>query len=278
GGPVIVSTHTLTLQEQLFQKDLPLVLKALEKEGLGSPTAVLMKGRGNYLSKRRLKMAVDNNQQMDFGGEAVDLLKIQEWASASAEGTLSTATFPIRSETWNEIKSDPFHCLGPKCQTFETCFYHSVRRRGYGAHLILVNHALLLADLALKMNEEQGVLPPYGVLIVDEAHHFPALAAEHLATSVSFSECLGLVKRLLYSDDKSSEGHKGLFALMPTPGAGEAVMDFKSAAEGFFNEIGLAAIPVSGLNRAYPLPEEVPSVERLATALQKIACLLELAQ
>ncbi len=278
GGPVVVSTHTLTLQEQLYQKDLPLVLKALEKEGLGSATAVLMKGRGNYLSKRRLNLALENNEQMDLNGEGGDLLKIQEWAATSLEGTLSSASFSIRSETWTEIKSDPFHCLGPKCSTFETCFYHSVRRKGYGAHLILVNHALLLADLALKMEEEQGVLPPYEILIVDEAHHLPALAAEHLGTSVSLSECLGLVKRLLYSDEKSSDGRKGLFALVPTSGAGEAVMEFKGAAESFFTEIGLKAFGSSAVNRSYPLPAETPSIERLAIPLQKIGSLLELAE
>jgi ATP-dependent DNA helicase DinG len=278
GGPVVVSTHTLTLQEQLYQKDLPIVLKALEKEGLGAASAVLMKGRGNYLSKRRLQMALENNQQMDFGGEASDLLRIQEWASTSMEGTLSTAVFPIHTETWGEIKSDPFHCLGPKCSTFETCFYHSVRRRAYGSHLILVNHALLLADLALKMEEEQGVLPPYETLIVDEAHHLPALAAEHLAMSVSLSECMGLVKRLLYSDEKSSDGRKGLFALIPTSGAGEAVMEFKTAAEGFFKELGSMALPASNVYRAYPLPDSPPSIERIANPLQRIGSLLELAE
>jgi ATP-dependent DNA helicase DinG len=278
GGPVIVSTHTLTLQEQLYHKDLPLVLKALEKEGMGYASAVLIKGRGNYLSKRRLNLTLENSLQMDFEGESSSLAKIQEWAATSVEGTLSTATFPIPSEIWNDVKSDPFHCLGPKCNTFESCFYHSVRRKGYGAHLILVNHALLLADLALKIEGEQGVLPPYGVLIVDEAHHLPSLAAEHLATVVSLSECMGLVKRLLYSDEKTTEGKKGLFTLLPTQGAGEAVIEFKAAAEGFFNEIGLAAIPASNLNRAYPLPEEVPSVNQLAQPLLKIERLLEMAQ
>src|SRR5690349_16334641 len=65
GGPVVVSTHTLTLQEQLYQKDLPMVLQAFEKEGLGSATAILLKGRGNYLSKRRLSMALESDGQMD---------------------------------------------------------------------------------------------------------------------------------------------------------------------------------------------------------------------
>jgi len=278
GGPVVVSTHTLTLQEQLYQKDLPLVLKALGEEGLGIGTAVLMKGRGNYLSKRRLALALENHQQMDFDGDGTDLLKVQDWAGRSLEGTLASAGFSIPSEVWNEVKSDPFHCLGPKCATFETCFYHSVRRKAYGAHLILVNHALLLADLALKMESEQGVLPPYQVLIVDEAHHLPALAAEHLATSVGLAECLGLVKRLLFSDEKAERGGKGLFTLIPTSGAGEAVMEFKLAAEGFFNEIALAALPTTATNRAYPLPQKTPSIENLGRPLQKIEALLEAAE
>ena len=278
GGPVVVSTHTLTLQEQLFQKDLPIVQRALANEGLGVSTAVLMKGRGNYLSKRRLALALDENQQMDLPGEDDGLLKIQQWASTANEGTLSSLGFSIKPDIWNEVKSDPFHCLGPKCNTFDSCFYHSVRRKGYGAHLILVNHALLLADLALKMEEEQGVLPPYQVLIVDEAHHLPAIASEHLATSFSLSDCLGLVKRLLFSDDKSDKGKKGLFALLPTSGAGEAVMEFRAAAEGFFNEIALSSLPITAVNRSYPLPIDTPSVERIAIPLQKIESLLETAQ
>jgi len=278
GGPVVVSTHTLTLQEQLFQKDLPLVIKALQQEGLGSVSAVLMKGRGNYLSRRRLKLALENHQQLDIEDGGQDLAKILAWSETSMEGTLSALPFPIRPEVWGEVKSDPFHCLGSKCPTYETCFFHSTRRRAGGAHLILVNHALLLADLALKIDEEQGVLPPYEALIVDEAHHLPALATDHLGTSVTHSECMGLVRRLLYNDDKVSEGHKGIFALMPVAGAGEAVMDFKRAADEFFAQIGLTAMKGTPVNKPYPLPEETPDIEKLAGPLHKIESLLELAE
>ena len=273
--PVVVSTHTLNLQEQLYQKDLPVVLKALEREGFGKASAVLMKGRGNYLSKRRLGMALEEAKQMDLTGEGATPFKVHEWAASSAEGTLASAGFPIPWDLWSEVKSDSFHCLGPKCATYDSCFYHSVKRRAQGAQLILVNHALLLADLALKMESEQGVLPPYQVLVVDEAHHLPAMAAEHLATSVSMAECMGLVKRLLFSDDKPGNKGKGLFALLPAVGASEAVMEFKSAAEGLFGEIALGALPANTVNRAYALPEKTPSVEKLAGPLQKIEALLE---
>jgi ATP-dependent DNA helicase DinG len=143
--------------------------------------------------------------------------------------------------------------------------------------VILVNHALLLADLALKMESEQGVLPPYETLIVDEAHHLPALAAEHLATSVTLSECNGLVRRLLYTEDSSKDSKKGLFALIPTMGAGEAVMEFKNAAEGFFRALGVAAFGTNGTPKAYPLPENPPSIDELARPLQRIENLLEMA-
>ena len=278
GGPVVVSTHTLTLQEQLYRKDLPIVIKALEAEGLGPVQAVLMKGRGNYLSKRRLRLAVESRRQMDFAGDSADFLKIQDWASNSPEGTLSTAAFPIHSEAWGEVKSDPYHCLGPRCETYETCFYHSVRRKAYHAHLILVNHALLLADLALKMDEQPGVLPPYETLIIDEAHHLPALAAEHLATSVTLSECVGLVRRLLYADDKSKEGKKGFFAMVPTSVAGEAVMDFKNNAERFFGLLGAAFGAEGKSGRAFKLPEQTPPLEMISDPLRRIENLLQMAE
>ncbi len=86
------------------------------------------------------------------------------------------------------------------------------------------------------------------------------------------------MKRLLYSDEKAEGGRKGLFALLPASGAGEAVMEFKAAAEGFFNEIALSALPVNAVNRAYLLPERTPSVGKLAGPLQKIEALLETAE
>ena len=121
-------------------------------------------------------------------------------------------------------------------------------------------------------------MPPYTALIVDEAHHLPSLASDHLATSVSLSECMGMVKRLLYSDEKKTEGRKGLFALIPTHGAGEAVQEFKNAAEEFFIQLGQPVLGVSPVYRAYPLPEGTVSVEQLAKPIQKIEALLETAE
>lgn len=273
GGPVVVSTHTLNLQEQLFQKDLPIVVHALQQEGLGPIRAVLLKGRGNYLSKRRLALALEGSGQTDLLGDQDTLFKIQEWVSTTLEGTLSTAPFPISGDIWNEIKSDPYHCLGPQCPTFDTCFYHSTRKKAYQAHLILVNHALLLADLALKMESEQGVLPPYQALIVDEAHHLPALAAEHLATSVSQSECQGLIRRLLFTDEKTPGG-KGLFSAIPTAGAGDAVSEFKQGILAFFGGLGKCLEFGMGGIKAARLPDPPPEMSVLARPLARLEALL----
>lgn len=275
GGPVVVSTHTLTLQEQLFQKDLPMVLKALEGEGRGRVQAVLFKGRGNYLSKRRLKLALENKSQMDFIVESDTFYKIQEWTERTLEGTLSAVDFPVPTEIWNEVKSDPFHCLGSACPTYETCFYQQARRKAYSSRLLLVNHALLLADLALKMDSEQGVLPPYEALIVDEAHHLPSMASEHLATSVSLSECYGLARRLLHSDDSEGTKGKGLFALIPTQGAGEAVSVFLSAAGDFFKGFNIGLKEPTANLRAYRLPDSYPSPEPLVRSMRMMETLLE---
>ncbi|HVZ81949.1 MAG TPA: helicase C-terminal domain-containing protein [bacterium] len=275
GEPVVISTHTLTLQDQLFQKDVPFVQMALEKEGAGHPSAILLKGRGNYLSRRRLSMALGEGGQMALDGSQETLNRLRDWSERTFEGTWATVDFPIPQDIWNEVKSDPYHCMGAQCPTFETCFYHSTRKKAYGAKVILVNHALLLADLALKMEEDQGVLPPYGALIVDEAHHLPALASEHLATSFTLSECHGLVRRLLFTDARSEKALKGIFTLMPITGAGEAVMEFKAVADSFFSQVALATFPPRSLNRAYPMPNNMPGIETLAVPLRKVTALLE---
>ncbi len=274
-GPLVVSTHTLTLQEQLFQKDLPMVLKALEAEGHGRVQAVLLKGRGNYLSKRRLKLALESRSQLDFDGEPGTLYKIQEWAEGSLEGTLSTVDFPISNEIWSEVRSDQYHCLGSTCPTYESCFYQQARKKAYSAKLVLVNHALLLADLALKMESEQGVLPPYEALIVDEAHHFPSMASEHLASSVTLSECYALGRHLLYSDDGEGKKGKGLFALIPTQGAGEAVSVFLSSVSDFFSGFFPGKRDSTVNPRAIHLPKTPPSPGPLTRALTTLEGLLE---
>lgn len=278
GTTVVVSTHTLTLQEQLFTKDLPVVQRALEAMGLGPARVALLKGRGQYLSRRRLKMAAEGTLQTDLLGGDKAFEKVSERAVADAEGTWASLGQGMPFGQWAEIRSDAFHCLGPRCETYESCFYHNARRRAYDAHLILVNHALLLSDLALKMESDVGVLPPYQAVIVDEAHHLPALAADHLSTAVSHLEVLGLARRLLHGKEADGQARRGLLAAAPAEGAGEAVESLLAETDHFFGELGRGFQAGPFVPRAVSLPPEVPDVTPFRSALIRLEGVLRRAE
>ena len=166
-GPLVISTHTLNLQEQLFFKDAPIIARALMASGNREPRMALLKGRGNYLSRRRLRYAMQSGVQMDLSGADGALERILDRSLSPCDGTQSSFGFQVASELWGELKSDPYHCQGARCETFEACYYQKARRMAAAADVVFVNHALLLSDLALKMDEAPGILPDYKALIVD---------------------------------------------------------------------------------------------------------------
>jgi ATP-dependent DNA helicase DinG len=180
--PVVISTGTIALQEQLFFKDIPFLRSVLEDEF----TAVLAKGRSNYISLRRLEQALRGQSEgMLADDEQRELLRIQRWSEETNDGSRSTMDFEPSSEAWQQVVSDSNNCLGRKCPNYESkCFYQRAKRRIYNANILVVNHALLCADLALKA---QGVnyLPDYRYLIVDEAHDLERYASEHLGIRIS---------------------------------------------------------------------------------------------
>jgi ATP-dependent DNA helicase DinG len=278
GTPVVVSTHTLTLQEQLFTKDLPVVQRALEAMGLGPARVALLKGRGQYLSRRRLKLAREGLLQTDFGGDSECFERLEERASRDAEGTFASLGSAVPFDKWSEVRSDAFHCLGARCETYDSCFYQNARRRAYDAHLILVNHALLLSDLALKLEQETGVLPPYKAVIIDEAHHLPALAADHLSTSVSQYEVTGLARRLLHGTESGGKAARGLLAVAPVEGAGEAVEGLLSEADKYFMALGEGFKESAFTPRPVPLPKVLPDVSGFENALGGLERLLRRAE
>lgn len=168
---VVVSTYTRTLQAQLVRDDLPLVRRVL---GAELKTAVI-KGRNNYLCRRKLEIA---RREADRGPALERLLG---WADTTAEGDVSEAGFDVDEDTWDLVESDADQTLRARCPHFNTCFYYQARRRAAAAHLIVANHALLLADLALKgEGGGAGILPRFDRVVLDEAHHL-----EQAATSVS---------------------------------------------------------------------------------------------
>jgi ATP-dependent DNA helicase DinG len=180
---IVISTATITLQQQLYDKDIPLVVSALGE----NIKAALVKGRGNYLCLRRLVDALRNGEPGLFKKEEDAALKdIASWAETSASGSRSDLSFVPPEAVWSRICSEADLCMGMRCPERERCFVLAMRKRCADARIIVVNHHLLFADLAARYRgagyDNTVVLPPYRRVVIDEAH-----TVENSATSF-FSE------------------------------------------------------------------------------------------
>ncbi len=198
GERVVVATNTIALQEQLIARDIPRLEKLFE-DGEGNPRfrAELVKGRGNYLSVRRLMMASSRQEKM-FGDPASrrSLHVVEDWAYGTNDGTLSTVPQVERRGVWDRVQSDSGNCMGRKCGTFDRCFYQQARRRMEGAELLVCNHALFFSDLALR-SQGFGFLPEYHHVVLDEAHMVEDVASDHFGVSLSEGR-VGLLLSVLY--------------------------------------------------------------------------------
>ena len=172
-GPIVISTNTITLQEQIFEKDIPDLKRYLNVPHL---KVVLRKGRGNYISKRRLQ----NAHNVLSITEDEEREKIEEWSSSAEAGSLQEMESIPNKRVWREIASDTQDCLGKKCKLYHECFYYKSKGKAASAHIIITNHALLALDLILKRKpvldpkKEPGIMPPFKYLIIDEAHGLEA--------------------------------------------------------------------------------------------------------
>src|SRR6202045_3828821 len=192
GRSVIISTGTRTLQDQLFRRDVPLLAKAL-----GLPVKVaLLKGRANYLCRHRLELTLQQGSLL--GGErgvARVLAKVSRWASTTKAGDLSELTdLPEQSAAWPMITSTRENCLGQECPQFARCHVVDARRTAQAAEIVVVNHHLLLADLALKDEGFGDLLPGAEAVILDEAHQVPDIAAQFFGQSWSVRQVQVLMR------------------------------------------------------------------------------------
>ncbi|HEX3355545.1 MAG TPA: helicase C-terminal domain-containing protein [Tepidisphaeraceae bacterium] len=178
---VVISTHTISLQEQLIEKDIPLIQSVYPDEF----TAVLIKGRSNYLCQRRLEQArgkqnylFDNDRQLE------SLWAVEEWAQSTSDGSLATLPQVPEPGVWDKVCAEHGNCLGKKCNFYEHCFWQAAKRRMHSGNLLIVNHALFFSDLALRM---AGVnyLPKYDLAILDEAHTVEDVAGQHFGLKIS---------------------------------------------------------------------------------------------
>lgn len=178
---IVVSTHTIALQEQLMSKDLPLLNAVIPREF----TSVLVKGRNNYLSLRRHDLARKRATALLNDVEADQLRQLDNWLKTTPDGSLSSLPFRPQPSLWDEVASDGNNCLGRRCATHGKCFYYQARCRVSGAQILVVNHALFFSDLAVRETTGFGILPEYDAAILDECHTIESVASDHLGIKVS---------------------------------------------------------------------------------------------
>jgi ATP-dependent DNA helicase DinG len=181
GKRIVISTGTKNLQEQLFYKDIPFLQKHFD-----TPLQVCyMKGRTNFLCRQKV---YDAERQPVLGGleEIADFQIIREWEKTTITGDRAEIkSLPENSTAWAKMDARRDLCSGQKCQQFERCFLTAMHQRALESNIIIVNHHLFFADLALKEDEYGAIIPEYAAVIFDEAHEIEDVAGQYFGVSVS---------------------------------------------------------------------------------------------
>jgi len=256
---VVISTYTISLQEQLIEKDIPALVKAV-----GIPLkAVLVKGRQNYLGLRRL-MQTSRRQKTVFSNpsDLDQLHQIEDWAYETKDGSLSDLGFQPLTQLWQRVRSESNNCMGSSCATFNTCFYQRARRKVEEADILVVNHALFFADLALR-RANVSILPDYEHVVFDEAHNIEAVASDHFGQTISPTQ----VHHLLSGIHNPQTG-RGFIGMLGCESAVKASTKAHRAADAFFDELGSLASGGRGTTRLNGPPRIHDS---LSPALRELA-------
>ncbi len=230
---VLISTHTISLQEQLIDKDIPF-LRAVTGEEF---SAVLCKGRSNYLCQRRTEQAHQKSVHLFADTQQVeDLQMIRDWAAHTTDGSLSDLPRQPAWQVWDKTCAEHGNCLGKRCKFYDHCFYQASRRRMAHGQILVCNHAMFFSDLALR-RAGSAMLPNYDIVILDEAHTIEAVAADHLGLSLKESQ----VRYLLSSLHQSRQGRGFLASLkeMDVKPAIEAVDNAMARTDQFCDALAL---------------------------------------
>jgi len=237
GRKVVISTATRALQEQIFVKDLPLVTEALAAHGVRF-RAALMKGLGNYLCLRRMhESRASGHRGMDAA-----LGRIVEWSRETETGDRSElADLPEDADAWRDVASSSETRIGGGCEHYEACFVTRMRREAEEAQIIVVNHHLLFADLALRSGPRGGhasVLPAYDALVFDEAHQIEDIATDFFGVRVSTARVEALAR-----DAERSLGSVDALAAMKSGPVRSTLEGVRETARLLFGQLALRASP-----------------------------------
>mgnify|MGYP000851707380 CR=1 FL=1 len=204
---VVISTNTINLQEQLIKKDIPLLHKVLAEPF----EAVLVKGRSNYVCLRKVQELEAEFDLASDEEERDELKSLIAWAKASSDGSKADLAILPQELTWEKIAAESDTCTHSRCSFFRQCFVNKARRNASRANLLVVNHHLLFADLAIR-NElgtatEAAVLPPYERIIFDEAHHIEDVATSYFGDRITRTGILRMLSRLHRQQKGLLRGH-----------------------------------------------------------------------
>lgn len=256
----VIATHTISLQEQLIQKDLPFLRAVMPVEF----TAVLVKGRSNYLSRRRLNTAVARGASLFREEEEFRQLRaITAWAKQTDDGSLSDLDYRPLSQVWDEAASEHGNCMGRNCPEYNDCFYYRARRRMQNAQVLVVNHALFCSDLAVR-RAGASILPDYDIAVIDEAHMLEQVAGDHLGLKVTSSQVQYILNKL-YND----RTQKGLLVHHNLNEAQRQVDDCRIASDDFFDDVAHWLDTQGGSNGRVREPEIIDN--RLSAALERLS-------
>ncbi|NNN43351.1 MULTISPECIES: ATP-dependent DNA helicase [unclassified Vibrio] len=192
GKKIIISTGSKNLQEQLFHRDLPLMISALGFHG----QVALLKGRANYLCLDRLsRQMIESHNNGSDPTLLTQLVKVRSWSSETKTGDLGECdALPEDSLIIPTITSTNDNCLGKECPSYQDCFVSKARRKAMDAEIVVVNHHLFFADLAIKETGFGELIPEADVFIFDEAHQLPDIASQYFGQSVSSRQIQELAK------------------------------------------------------------------------------------
>ncbi|MEY3466053.1 MAG: hypothetical protein RL603_1652, partial [Pseudomonadota bacterium] len=259
GTRVLVSTGTRTLQDQLYAKDVPLVAGAL-----GAPAKIaLLKGRANYLCVYRLKRQVAQGSLDGVAKRDAMLARIEDWSRTTKSGDLAeVADLSDAHPVWPQVTSTRDNCLGQRCSDFGDCHVVAARRRAQEADLVVVNHHLLLADLALKEDGFGDLLGSADAVILDEAHQLPDLATQFFGVQFGSRQIENVLA-------------EGRAALLRSGASLSAIGTSARAVEAAIGAV-LALLPRNGARQRYEeCSEDLESaLLAMATAVQEFAATL----
>jgi ATP-dependent DNA helicase DinG len=263
----IISTHTINLQEQLTEKDLPMLAAVLGSPPVPVPFSyAMLKGRANYLCTRRLQKAMQQSGNLFTSSEAEELQRIYEWSKETKDGSLSDFSIEPDGKVWAQVCSERGLCSPKTCghqsdfaRDHEVCFFQRVRNRILSADVVILNHTLFFTLLG-GVNEEMegGILFKNDFVIFDEAHTMEGVASRHIGLSVSSGQVRYSLNRLW-----NPRTEKGLLATLRQGNAVKLVAEILSESDKFFENVeGACEKLAATAKKSYGSTESRPTARK----------------